>query len=425
MKKRILYLMMVSLLLTAALPASQESTGTDSLLTQWIREALNNNPKIEAAVHRTLSVEKTISQAGALPDPKVTLGLMNLPVNSFAFNQEPMTGKVISVMQMFPLPGRLSLKTEMAEYEAAAVKQQQEEIRNQIVAMVKKSYFSLYSIDQAIETIEKNMELMKQMIQIAEVKYSTGRGLQHDVLRAQVELSKLEDDLIMWNQKRLSEGAKLNALLDRPQGSTFEKIPSVLDLPMEEVAGISLEDLENQRPLLKAWHLRINKGESAVKLARKDFWPNITVGASYNQRDTLKSGMTMYDFFSTTVSVNIPLFAKRKQKAKIAERELGVRAMEAEYANVRSNVLAEIESLRAELDRNRKRVELYRGGILIQAQQSLDSAQAGYQVNKVDFMTLINNWMMLLKYELQYHFALSDYFKALAGFDLAVGQEVK
>ncbi|MFC2157812.1 TolC family protein, partial [Acidobacteriota bacterium] len=281
-----------------------------------------------------------------------------------------------------------------------------------------------FSFDRAIDTIEKNKELMRQMIHIAEVKYTTGKGLQHDVLRAQVELSKLEDDLILWRQKRHSAEARLNALLDRPQGSAVEKIPETIDLPQEEVTAISADLLEERRPLLKAWQLRLHKGESAVKLARKDFWPNITIGASYNQRDTLKSGMTMYDFFSTTVSMNIPLFSKRKQKAKIAERQLSVKAMEAEYESVRSNVLAEIESLRAELDRNRKRVELYRGGILIQAQQSLDSAQSGYQVNKVDFLTLINNWMMLLKYELQYHFALSDYFKSLAGFDLAVGQEI-
>jgi len=400
----------------------QTSSEEEPSLNGMIQEALKNNPKIEASIHRTLSVEKTISQAGALPDPTVTLGLMNLPLDSFAFNREPMTGKVISVMQMFPFPGRLSLKTGMAEYEVSVVRQQQEEIRNQIIAMVKKTYFNLYSIDRALETIGKNKELMQQFIQVAEIKYVTGSGIQHDVLRAQVELSKLEDESILWQKRRLSASAKLNALLDRPVSSPVEKISVKLDLPQERWEAISLERLEKQRPLLKAWQHRISKGELAVKLAQKDFWPNITLGASYNQRDDLKSGMAMTDFFSTAVSVSLPLFAKRKQKARIAERELSVRAMAAEYKSVRSSVMADIEGLKAELERNRKRVELYGGGILIQAQQSLDSALAGYQVNKVDFLTLINNWMMLLKYELQYHFAISDYHKALADIDLATGK---
>ena len=108
----------------------------------------------------------------------------------------------------------------------------------------------------------------------------------------------------------------------------------------------------------------------------------------------------------------------------MAEKELTLAAVEAEYENVRIGVLAEIESLRAELERNRKRVELYKGGILIQAQQSLESAHAGYQVGKVDFLTLINNWMMLQNYELQYFFALSNFHRSLASYELAIGEEI-
>ncbi len=400
-----------------------EVDSTNDTLRELIQEALENNPKLEAAFQRALSAEKNIPQAGALPDPQITFGLSNLPVNSFSLDQEPMTGKVIGVMQMFPFPGKLSLATDIAEYEAAAIKYQQEEIRNQVIQMVKQAYFDLYAIDRAFETTEKNKALMDQFVRVAETKYATGSGLQQDVLRAQVEVSKLEDDLIMWQQKRLSLVARLNALLNRPVDALVDKTLPELMLPDGAITIFPVEKIEQNRPLLKAWNESIKKAETAVKLAERDIWPNFTVGASYRQRNDLADGRQMTDFFSATVSLNIPLYFKRKQKAKVAEKELSANATASEYENVKINVLSEIESILAELERNRKRVELYKGGILLQAQQSLESAHAGYRVGKVDFLTLINNWMMLQNYELQYFFALSNFYKNLANYELATGGE--
>jgi len=398
-----------------------KDNNTNDILKALIQEALENNPGLEAAVQRALSAEKTIPQAGALPDPQLTFGLSNLPVNSFSFDQDPMTGKVIGVMQMFPFPGKLSLATDIAEYEASAIKYQQEEIRNQVVQLVKQTYFDLYAIDRAFETTEKNKALMDQFVHVTETKYATGSGLQQDVLRAQVEISKLEDDLIMWEQKRISVAARLNALLNRPVDNPVDKTLPELKLPDSPITIFPAEEIEQNRPLLKAWNERIQKVESAVKLAERDIWPNFTVGASYRQRNDLADGRQMTDFFSATVSLNMPLYFKRKQKAKVSEKELDFSATKSEYENVKINVLSEIESILAELERNRKRVELYKDGILLQAQQSLESAHAGYRVGKVDFLTLINNWMMLQNYELQYFFALSNFYKNLANYELAVG----
>ncbi len=401
-----------------------EVDNTNDVLKELIQRALENNPKLEAAVQRALSVEKIIPQAGALPDPQLTFGLSNLPVNSFSFDQDPMTGKVIGVMQMFPFPGKLSLATDIAEFEAATVKYQQEEVRNQVIQLVKRAYYDLYAIDRAFETTEKNKALMEQFVHVAEIKYATGSGIQQDVLRSQVEISKLEDDLIMWQQRRFSVVARLNALLNRPVDTLVDKTLPELILPDSPVTIFPAEKIEQNRPLLKAWNERIQKAEIAVKLAERDIWPNFTIGASYRQRDDLADGRQLTDFFSATISLNIPLYFNRKQKAKVAEKGLNYNATKSEYENVKINVLSEVESILAELERNRKRVELYKGGILLQAQQSLESAHAGYRVGKVDFLTLINNWMMLQNYELQYFFALSNFYKNLANYELAVGGNI-
>ncbi|MBN1224204.1 MAG: TolC family protein [Candidatus Aminicenantes bacterium] len=422
MKKKVIPIFIVMLWM-GFLPLFPENgvSGQRTKLDELIREALENNPKLAAAEQRVLSADKVIPQAGALPDPQLTFGLMNLPVDSFSFGQEPMTGKQIAIMQMFPFPGKLSLATDIAEFEAAAVKYQQAEVRNQIIQMVKKGYYDLYAVDRAYETTEKNKDLMEQFVHVTETKYATGSGLQQDVLRAQVELSKLEDDLIMWEQKRRAVVARLNAVLNRPVQEPMEETSQELSLPEKMQLLSEPKKIAEQRPILKAWRERIQKSESAVNLAKRDLWPNITIGASYSQRDNLRDGRIMPDFFSATVSLNVPLYANRKQKAKIAEKELDLKAVSAEYAGIRAEILSEVESILAELERNRKRVELYKDGILLQAEQSLESAQAGYSVGKVDFLTLVSNWMMLQNYELQYYFSLSDFYKNLANYVYAVG----
>jgi cobalt-zinc-cadmium efflux system outer membrane protein len=423
--RKIFFIFLFASVFVNVLPAGAQKRPQDRLiLSDIIQEALENNPWLEAAGQKVLSAERAIPQAGALPDPKLTFGLMNLPVNSFAFDQEPMTGKQIAVMQMFPFPGKLSLSTDMAEFEAAAVRQQQQEVRNQIVQIVRRAYYDLYAVDRALETVQKNKDLMEQLIRVAEIKYSTGSGLQQDALRAQVELTKLDDDLVMWRQKRLIAAAQLNSVLNRPAGNPVDLTPSKLEVPEKMDLAISRQEIERQRPLLIAWNEKLGKAEVAVKLARRDVWPNITVGAGYSQRDDLKSGARMHDFFSASITLDIPLFYKRKQNQKIAQRQLDFKAAEADYTNILNGVLAEIEVQKAELERNRKRIELYEGGVLLQAQQSLESVQAGYQVGKVDFLNVVDNWMRLLNYELQYHFALTDYYKALAGYEFAVGKDV-
>jgi cobalt-zinc-cadmium efflux system outer membrane protein len=400
---------------------AQADNEEGSPLAILVQQALANNPRIEAALQQYRAAGQKISQAGALPDPQVTLGLMNLPVNSFSFDQEPMTGKVVGIMQMFPFPGKQALAANMARIEASAMKQLEEEVRGQIVQAVKRVYFDIFAVDRARETAERNLALMKQFVRVAEARYATGSGLQQDVLRAQVELARLEDGLLQWDQKRRSLEARLNALLNRPEGSGFEITRPELDLPASDPPPVSAEGLAQTRPLLRAWTDRLEKAGVAVKFATRDRWPNFTVGASYSQRDNLQNGAVMHDFLSVTFSLNIPLFTKRKQGAAVAERALDRAAAEAGYRNALNVVMADAQSAKAALEQSRKRVALFEGGILLQARQSLDSARAGYEAGKVDFLTLINNAMMVENYEQQYYAALADYFKALADFEFAAG----
>jgi len=418
-QKNLIFSILCFLILASVVFAQDSNT---ERLSDLIEQALKNNPKLKAENYKFEAAEKAIPRAGALPDPQLTFGLMNLPVNSFEFNQEPMTGKLVSIMQMFPFPGKLGIATDIAEHNTRIAKYKSDETRNHVITRVKTVYYNLYTIDRAIETVKTNQEFMRQFVSIAETKYATGTGLQQDVLRAQLELSKLEDDLIMWQQKRIAMEASLNSLLNQDSNTPLSVTPKELALNDGHVTELMDVNIEQTRPLLKVWQEMLNRSESSIKLAKKDYWPNFTFGASYNQRDNLKSGMVMHDFFSATLSLNIPLYFGRKQSAKVQEKEKERNSIYSEYEDILNQIKADKFSTLAELQRNKKRIQLYDGGILLQAKQSLDAAITGYQVNKVDFLTLINNWTMLQNYQLQFYKAFADYQISVAEFEQIVGQ---
>jgi cobalt-zinc-cadmium efflux system outer membrane protein len=393
-------------------------------LQKLINEALQKNPDYLSAQKRWESAKAQIPQARALPDPSLGLAVANLPVNSFAFDQEPMTGKKILLMQMFPFPGKLGLKEDIADYQAQVVEQQVEELKNNLIKNVKLTYYNLFLIDKTIEIVEKNKTLLQQFVQVAETKYSVGKGLQQDVLKAQVELSKLSDKLISLQQKRNTFVFQFNKLLNRDIGSivgkTAELNKSESQFTPDELHELGLK----HRPLLKSWQLLIEKSKSANKLAKLDYLPDFSLGAAYTQRDDLSSGMKMYDFFSVELKVSLPLYFYKKQSKKAEETQLMINSIEDKYNSVKNEVLFQIEDTFTELDKNAKLIDLYKTGIIPQASQSLNSAMSGYQVDKVDFLTLLNNQMTLFNYEIEYYKVLVDHEKNLAELEAAVGKNL-
>jgi outer membrane protein TolC len=257
-------------------------------------------------------------------------------------------------------------------------------------------------------------------LEVAQKKYETGTGLQQDVLRAQVEFSKLEDELIMWQQKRQAAVANLNALLNRPANQKISKVTDIV-IHTQDSEPTMDKPIEEIRPLLRSWKITLQKADKTIKLAEKQYWPNFTIGASYTQRDDLKSGMIMHDFFSASISLNIPLYLKRKQSNQVQEKQFSLMSVREEYQNIKNRVYADLENTKAELTRYKKQIQLYNEGVILQAGQSLESARAGYQVNKVDFLTVINNWMNLQLYELQLHKAIANYHKSYAKYQFITG----
>ena len=180
------------------------------ILNELINEALENNTELQASYHIWQASEKGEIYAGALPDPVLGFSVMNLPTDTYTFDQEPMTGKQISLMQMIPFPGKLGLKEKIAGQESYINEMSYLETKNALIEKVKSVYYELYYIDKAILKTDKNAALMRQFTRIAETRYRVGKGLQQDVLRANVEQSKISAKLIRLKQQRRNLNTQLN-----------------------------------------------------------------------------------------------------------------------------------------------------------------------------------------------------------------------
>ena len=385
-----------------------------------IQEALAVNPEIRAEGQRWDAARERPPQEGSLDDPMLGFEIENLPTNSFAFTREDMTMKKLSVSQALPFFGKLGLRSEVAQREANAIGLAYRDKRNEIVRRVKEIFYGLYAIDRSLEIVEKNRELLREFVKIAETKYSVGKGIQQDVLKAQVELSKLLDEQIRLEQSREAAGARLNATLNRlpqtPLGRTGEV--SKAELPMD-LTELQTRALEN-RPLLKGLQEEIERSKAANALARKRYFPDLTMSMGYAFREDSAIAKRS-DFFSAGFSINIPLYFRTKQDRQVAETSALINSAKEQYQATRNEVFSMVKELVADIEKGHKLIDLIETGLIPQARLSLDSAVAGYQVGKVDFLTLLDNRLTLFNFEKEYYRTLGEYQISLARLEWVVG----
>jgi len=389
-------------------------------LDQLVEEAIQNNPEILAAKKKWEVYKEKVPQAYALEDPMFGFGIVSLPTN-FSFKDEDMTMKEISISQKFPFPGKRPLMKEMAEKEAESVSTEIQEKANRIVREVKATYYELSYNYRSTEITQKNKEILETLVKIAETQYAVGMGIQQDVLKAHVEVSKMVDELIILGQKKRALEAKLIALLNRPHetqvGKPEEVIFKKLPIHIEELQKIALE----MNPTLKGMKKMIEAKEKSHAIAKREYYPDFNFRFAYGQRDNGPE-MKRRDMYTGMMEMNIPIFYKSKQDRKVAEAKADIQAIEAQYQAMRNEIQFMITDMATMIQRTERQLELYKTGIIPQASLQVNSAMSAYRVNKADFMTLLDSQMTLYKYELEYHQALTEYEKNVASLEAAIGK---
>ncbi|MCX5895038.1 MAG: TolC family protein [Proteobacteria bacterium] len=419
-------------------------------LEELIQEALKANPEITALQQKRNAMWQRPPQEKSWDDPELSLGVANLNTDNFKFNKIDMTTKQIAISQNIPMPGITSLKEKMAIQEAKSSDTVLEDGKLKLIRDVKTAYYDLYINYTHMQTAEKNKNLMTKFVEIAQKKYEVGKGLQQDILKAQVEQSKFIERLIELEQKKQSYSAELNRLLNREPTAPVEGIPTAakrnVTLNEEELRNMALA----QNQLLLSLKHAIEGNEAEYKLSKKQYFPSFNVSAAYGQREgyrqkggilpaavlnedgttsdaLVKTPDQSYDrpdVFSFFVGFKVPLWFKNKQDKKVAETFHKLEEARAEYSVAKNELFYKIHDLVAKTVKSAKLLELYQTGIIPQATQSLNSAVAAYEVGNVDFLALIDSQITLCNFETQSSELLADYEKELAELEVVVGKRL-
>ncbi len=424
MRKKLIILMLLLLTISGIKPVFAEQESSDGgVLEKLIDEAINNNPELKAFEEKVNVFKERPLQAGSLDDPRIKFSLLSVPTDSFSFAQESMTQKQLAVMQKFPYPGKLKLRSSIAQQELEAVKEEFLDQRNKLIMQVKVAYNDILFIDKAIEITVDNRDLLKEFVKIAETKYAVGTGIQQDVLKAQVELSIMIDRLIILAQRRKTEEARLNTLLNRPTQMPFSHTGKI----KKRGFRISFEGLqkvaEKNHPMLVGLKHMIKRYRFSYDLAERDYYPDPDVGISYGQRDDGPQGERA-EIVSAFVTLNLPVWYKTKESRKVAEEKAKIRRTTEQYNSMKNNVFFDIKDLLARIEKHDEEIELFKTGLIPQSRSSLESAISGYTVNKVDFLTLVDNQITLFNYEIDYYLAITNYENKLAELEAAVGKRL-
>ena len=391
-------------------------------LPSLIAEALQNNPEIQAAYQEREAAQQRIAPAEALDDPMLEAGVINAPLASSPFNREDMTMKMIGLSQRLPFPGKRGLRKDVATKDAQAIEHGYQETVNRVIRDLKFAYFDLGLTLEMTKLVEKNKLILEGFLHLAEEHYKVGLGSQADVLKAQTQVSRMQDELLRLARERPVIEAELIRTLGR-HTSAAALIPAP---PHIHEQLLNLESLREtafaQRPQLLALQSLIARSEKSIDLARRAYYPDLDVRFSYGQRDNMLDGTRRDDMVSMTVAINLPVWRGNKIEPRIMESQ----AMREQALNLhqaqRNELAAQLRQQVAVTEQNHKSARLYQTTILPQARLTVESALGAYRVNQIDFLTLLDNQMTVFNYEISLVTAMANYNKALAEIDLLIGK---
>ena len=387
-------------------------------LGELVREATENNPAIQAARETTESKKARVPAEKALPDPMLSFQSMGNMAPPTLMRGDPSSGRFYSVQQEFPFPGKRDLKGKIASTEAGTEEWNTEQTSRQVVADLKKAFYDYYLACISSDIVRRDMDLLQSFSRVAETKYRVGQGGQQDVIKAGVEISRQRERLAGLDQRREILAARISSLAYRPPGkelgrpAPFKK--DELAYSFEELCRVS----EQNAPAIKIGEQGVTRSEYAVELARKEYYPDVTLGLTYVEREANP------DMYGLMVSAKVPLYFWEKQRPELEAAARGLSSARKQKDSAVSTVAYALRESFAIAATSEKLLRLYETTLIPQSRSSLEAAFAGYQVGSVDFLTLVDSLITLRDNELKYHEALVEYEKALAQLEAVTGVEV-
>jgi outer membrane protein TolC len=384
----------------------------------YVQFALGQNPDIQAARKRVEAFAHQVPVSASWQDPTMSMTFLPEQVQTAAGQQE----FALSASQKMPWRGKLASRVSIAELQADVARAELAAAELATIEKVKVAYFQLYFVQQAIAVTEAEQQLLDEIRSVADVRYRSGRASQQDVLRADLEISNVENQLIRLRQQMKSSQARLARLLHvAPQ----TEVRAVRRLAREELPR-DLQWLQRQavaaRPELYAKLVELQRDQQIVELTRSDYVPDVTLGATWI--DIAGAGVSPVkngrDALLLTAGINLPVYRKRLDSA-VRSAEAKAVSTARQYDSLRDETLERVMDLLAQIESQDELLTLFEQAILPQARQTLDISTRAYNVGEVDFLQLLDNWRQLLRYKVSYHRLEAGLRQTLAQLERVVG----
>lgn len=412
------------LLLATAFPWKAGAAEVPLPVSRYVEAALADNPSLDAMRERIRMKENAAIKAGALDDPKLRVGVTNVPLRSWNFREEDMTGKEIGFSQMFPWPGMLKTRTDIVLREKEETEFVLEEMRSMLRSEIKMTYAELASVRKQIEAVRQSQDVLQDIVGVTQEIYAVGKGSQPDVLRGQVEFGRMREMRIDLENREQVLSVRLNTLAALPPD---KEVP-----PLEDLPEISLpygpenlaEIYEAERPARKAAQARVHRSDSTIRMAKLAGKPEFDVSVSYMQRDAMPDGAKRSDMFSSMVMMTLPIWRKEKVEPGIREMEAEKRMAGRELANLDLETSNFIGRSLATMKSRREAAILYRTTLIQQAEQTFQATAESYRVGKVDFPMLMDAVIAVLSFRREYAAMVGEIHMEKARLEAAVGREL-
>jgi cobalt-zinc-cadmium efflux system outer membrane protein len=408
--------------------------GEPDSLRAYILLALAHNPDIRAAEELARAQAARVPQATALPDPMLMMRALPEPI----LTADGDSVFSLGLQQTLPVPEKLDRAGRIAVEETRMALAELSRVRQGVIADVKRTYFRIYIIDRTIEIDRLNQDLLRGLVDVVRAQVAAGRRRQDDVLRAQVELSNLESQIIELRQQRQTNVALLNRVLNRPPATPVPVLEEFdaggVDVGLERLFAVAAA----RNPDLRRLHAQIERDRQGVKLARLAYWPDVTLGFEWMYMrpraamtpppDPLTGMMPPVnrmsesgtDSWAVTLSMNLPVWSQRVEGG-IRQARRRMLASQYEYVAAQNRVHFDIEGALARVRAQQELADIFRHTIIPQAQQAYEVSRAAYTTGESDFLVVIDNWQKWLTFTVQYHRALGELERSVADLEEAVG----
>lgn len=404
-------------------PVDAMFTGGDAGPEAYVTLALQRNPSIRAAQRNVQRLAQRIPQATSLDDPMLQLA----PVGEQAETAAGQVDLVAGVSQKLPFPGKLDTRGRIASQDVAMAAAELEQTKLDVTARTLRAYWSLYAAARDIEVTESSRGLLVQFKQIAEAKYAAGTAQQQDVLRASVELSNLDRELLTFRQKRSAAEAMLNRMLDRRVTAPIPDPPPEDMFAEETTQNLQavLAAASQSNPALSRLHEQIEQYRQRLKLARLNRWPDLNVGVTYAAvGDGLAPSSNGDDQLYLNLGINLPIWAGRLEAAE-REAHQGIMQSLARLQAEHNRVDFDVREAFDRMQTHEGNVVLLRDRIVPEAKQAVDASLSQYSAGDSDFLSVIDNWRRMLQFEQMLYDQRAMFQQAAADLREAVGEQIE